>query len=196
MILAHSIRALGYDLIFCGRESVDDQCGLVGPYIAEILNIPYVPGIMKFEMDGTQGRALVHRALERGNREIISCKVPALFTIGKGMNLPRYPSLPGILKAEHQQIETLDVQQLGLAVDPFDPASRLTEWVSLSPPKPRKKTKSSEEVKLSAADRLKRLVKRSDSKEKEDSKVLEGSSDKVFSEFERVMEENGIVFVK
>ena len=32
MILAHSIRALGFDLIFCGRESVDDQCGLVGPY--------------------------------------------------------------------------------------------------------------------------------------------------------------------
>jgi electron transfer flavoprotein beta subunit len=151
---------------------------------------------MKFEMDGTLARALVHRALERGNREIMSCKVPGLFTIGKGMNIPRYPSLPGILEAERQPIETLNIQQLGLAVDPFDPSSRLTEWVSLSPPKPRKKTKSSEEVKLSAADRLKRLVKRSESKEKEDSKVLEGSSDKVFSEFDRVMNENGIVFVK
>jgi electron transfer flavoprotein alpha/beta subunit len=147
-------------------------------------------------MDGTHGRALVHRALERGNREIMSCKVPALFTIGKGMNLPRYPSLPGILKAEHQQIETLDVKRLELPVDPLDRTSNLTEWVSLSPPKPRRKTKTSEEVKLSASDRLKRLVKRSDPKEKEDSKVLEGSSDKVFSEFERVMEENGIVLMK
>jgi electron transfer flavoprotein beta subunit len=195
-IMAHSIRALDFDLIFCGRESIDDQCGLVGPYIAEILKIPYVPGIIKFEMDGVHGKALVHRALEGGNREIMFCKVPALFTVGKGMNLPRYPGLPGILKAEHQRIETLDVKHLELPVDPFDPASSLTEWVSLSPPKPRRKRKSSEEVKLSASDRLKRIVKRSDPKEKEDSKVLEGSSDKVFSEFERVMEENGIVFVK
>jgi hypothetical protein len=100
------------------------------------------------------------------------------------------------LKAEHQQIETLDVKQLELSMDPFDPASSLTATVSLSPPKPRRKAKSSEEVKLSASDRLKRLVKRSDPKEKEDSKVLEGSSDKVFSEFERVMEENGIVLMK
>jgi electron transfer flavoprotein alpha/beta subunit len=149
---------------------------------------------MKFEMDGTRVEHLCIVPL-KGEQEIISCKVPALFTIGKGMNL-RYPSLPGILKAEHQQIETLDVQQLELAVDPLDRTSNLTEWVSLSPPKPRRKTRSSEEVKLSAADRLKRLVKRSDSKEKEDSKVLEGTSDKVFSEFERVMGENGIVFVK
>jgi electron transfer flavoprotein beta subunit len=193
-ILAYSIRDLHYEIIFCGKESVDDQCGLVGPYIAEILKIPYIPGIIRFEMDVTHGKALVHRALERGNREIMACKVPALFTIGKGMNLPRYPSLPGILKAEHQRIETLDVKHLELPVDPFDPASSMTEWVSLSPPKPRRKTKSSEDARLSASDRLKRIVKRSDPKEKEDSKVLEGGSDKVLNEFERVMAENGIVF--
>ena len=193
-ILAYSIQDLRYELIFCGKESVDDQCGLVGPYIAEILKIPYIPGIIKFEMDGGKGKALVHRALERGNREIMACKVPALFTIGKGMNVPRYPNLPGILKAEHQMIEKLEVNHLVLPIDPYDPASNLTELISLSNPKPKRKAKSSEDARLSASDRLKRIVKRADSKEKEDSKVLEGCSDKVLHEFERVMVENGIVF--
>lgn len=191
-ILAYSIRDLHYELIFCGKESVDDQCGLVGPYIAAILKIPYIPGIIKFEMDGARGKALVHRALERGNREIMACKVPALFTIGKGMNIPRYPNLPGILKAEHQMIEKLEVNHLALPMDPFDPVSSLTELISLSNPKPKRKAKSSEDARLSASDRLKRIVKRADSKEKEDSKVLEGGSDKVLHEFERVMVENGI----
>ena len=194
MILANAIRSLQFELIFCGRESADDQCGLVGPYLAEILKIPYVYGIIKFEMDQAKGKALVHRALERGNREIMACKVPALFTVGKGMNIPRYPSLPGILKAEHQQIETLEVKHLELPMDPFDPTSNLTKLVSLSTPKPRRKARSSEDARLSASDRLKRIVKRGDSKEKEDSKVFEGSSDKVLHEFERVMAENGIVF--
>jgi electron transfer flavoprotein beta subunit len=194
MILANAIRSLQFELIFCGRESADDQCGLVGPYLAEILKIPYVYGIIKFEMDQAKDKALVHRALERGNREIMACKVPALFTIGKGMNIPRYPSLPGILKAEQQRIETLEVKQLDLRMDPFDPTFNLTELVSLSSPKPRRKARSSEDARLSASDRLKRIVKRGDSKEKEDSKVFEGSSDKVLHEFERVMAENGIVF--
>jgi electron transfer flavoprotein beta subunit len=194
VILASSIRNLSFELIFCGKESADAQCGLVGPYLAEILKIPYIPGIIKFEMDQANGRTLVHRALEGGNREILSCKVPALFTVGKGMNIPRYPNLPGILKAEHQWIETLEVKRLELPMDPFDPTCNLTELVSLSTPKPRRKARNSEDARLSASDRLKRIVKRSDSKEKEDSKVLEGSSDKVLPEFERVMVENGIVF--
>ena len=193
-ILAYSIRDLQYELIFCGKESVDDQCGLVGPYIAEILKIPYIPGIVKFEMDEARDKALVHRALERGNREIMACKVPALFTIGKGMNIPRYPNLPGILKAEQQRIEKLEVNRLVLPIDPYNPASNLTELIRLSNPKPKRKGKSSEDARLSASDRLKRIVKRADPKEKEDSKVLEGSSDKVLHEFERVMVENGIVF--
>jgi electron transfer flavoprotein beta subunit len=194
MILANAIRSLQFELIFCGRESVDDQCGLVGPYIAEILKIPCVSGIVKFEMDRANGHARVHRALERGNREILVCKIPALFTVGKGINIPRYPNLPGILKAEHQRIETLEVKHLELPMDPFDPTLKLTELVSLSTPKPRRKVRSSENVRLSASDRLKRIVKREDSREKEDSKVFEGSSEQVLLEFERVMGENGIVF--
>ena len=144
MILAYAIRNLHFELIFCGRESADDQCGLVGPYLAEILKIPYVSGMIKFEMVQANGRALVHRALERGNREIMACKVPALFTVGKGMNIPRYPSLPGILKAEHQRVEALEVKQLELPMDPFDPTFNLTELVSVSTPKPRRKARSSE----------------------------------------------------
>ena len=62
------------------------------------------------------------------------------------------------------------------------------------PQSPGNKAKGSEDARLSASDRLKRIVKRADSKEKEDSKVLEGGSDKVLHEFERVIVENGIKF--
>lgn len=194
MSLAYSVRNLPFELILCGREAIDDQAGLVGPYIAEILKIFCVSKVIKIEMDRVNSQVLLQRALERGNREKIVCKIPALLTIERSIKIPRYPTLPGILRAQHQVIEKLELENLKLPMDPFDSALHLLETISLSPPKPMRRAKSSEDSKLSASDRLKSLMKGGDSTKKEDSKVLEGGSGGVLEEFERVLKENGIAF--
>ena len=188
-ILAASLKDLHFDLIFCGREAADDQAGLVGSYIAEILKIPHITRAVRIEVDRARRKLLLQRGVERGNRELMECSLPALVTVEKGMNLPRYPTLPGILRAQSRVIDRWRVGDLGM-----DSIANSTEIVSLSPPKPKAKARGSEEVKLSATDRLKMLMKGGDSKKKEDSKVLEGSSDRVLDELERILRENGIIF--
>jgi hypothetical protein len=91
-------------------------------------------------------------------------------------------------------IERLSVEDLGLPKEVIDPASRWIERVSLSLPKPKTKPRSVEEGKLSASDRLRLLMKGGDSKKKEDSNILEGTSDKILDELERILKENGIIF--
>ena len=193
-ILAASLRNLSFDLIFCGREAVDDQGGLVGPYIAEILRIPHVTRVVKVELDRDRKRLLLQRGIERGNRELMECSLPALVTIERSMSAPRYPTLPGILRAQSQVIERLRMEDLGLPKGVLDRTSHRTEMVSLSLPKPKTKAKGVEEGKLSASDRLRLLMKGGDSRKKEDSNILEGSSDKVLDELERILKENGIIF--
>jgi electron transfer flavoprotein alpha/beta subunit len=105
------------------------------------------------------------------------------------LNLPRYPTLPGILGAQSRGIDHWRKEDLGLSSAPGR-----TELVGFSPPKPKARTRSAEEGKLSASDRLRLLMKGGDSKKKEDSNILEGGSDKVLDELERILKENGIIF--
>lgn len=192
-VLAHSIRNLPFDLVLCGKESIDDQGGLAGPYIAEILKIPFVSRVIKLDVDRENQKVFLHRSVERGNRETMECTMPALFTVERGINIPRYPTLPGILKAQKQKIERLEFARMGLPTDPFDSNSMLTEMIGVSLPKPRKRSRGAEEAKLSASDRLKLMMKGGAAKKKEDTKIFEGGSDRGLDEVERVLKENGIV---
>jgi electron transfer flavoprotein beta subunit len=193
MVLAHSVRTFQFDLILCGREAADNQNSLVGPYIAEQLKIPCLSSVINLEMDRANEILLVQRLLERGNREIIECRVPALVAVAKGMNIPRYPTLPGILKAQHQMIEKLEIEHFGLSMDQIGSASNLTETIRLSSPKPKSKAPSSEDRKPSAADRLSLLTKSADPKKKRSSKLLEGISENILDELERLFKEHGII---
>ncbi len=193
MALAYSIRDRDFELIFCGRRAIDDNGGLVGPYIAEILGIPHISGVIKLEMDRDNEKALVHRAVERGSREVMECTIPALFTVEKGINVPRYPTLPGILRAQNQPIERLEIEDLKLPLKAFSPALNLTETIRLSNPKPKKRTGALADGKLSAFDRLRLVMGGGDTETKGESTLVEGNTDNVLSEIERVLRENGIL---
>ena len=109
-LLAQAIKGRPFDIILCGKEAVDDQNGAVGIELAELLNIPHVPVITKLEIDAT-GMATAHRQIE-GGTEILECPLPALFTCQKGLNLPRYPSLPGIMRAKKKPYEIVSATDL------------------------------------------------------------------------------------
>ncbi len=110
-ILAAMIAREEFDIIFCGKQSVDSDTHQVGPAVAQKLGMPAATFITSFALDGTT--ATVSREAE-GLTETLEIGLPALFTCTKGLNEPRYPSLPGIMQAARKPKEALSLADLGL----------------------------------------------------------------------------------
>ena len=99
-----------YDMIFTGMQSQDRGSAQVGVLTAEILGIPCVTTIVSFEFAG--GRINVRRELEGGVKAVVKVPVPALVTCQLGLNTPRYPTLPNIMKAKKKELLSLPVADL------------------------------------------------------------------------------------
>ncbi|WP_025027973.1 electron transfer flavoprotein subunit beta/FixA family protein [Caldalkalibacillus mannanilyticus] len=129
-VLAAIIKERGFDIILGGNVSVDNGAGQVASRVAELLDIPQVTTITKLTIDGT--KAVVERDVE-GDLEVIETTLPALFTAQQGLNEPRYPSLPGIMKAKKKPLERLGAGDIQVNLDQIKPK---TETVELfTPPK-------------------------------------------------------------
>ncbi|MGH2362298.1 MAG: electron transfer flavoprotein subunit beta/FixA family protein [bacterium] len=126
-VLAAAIKALPHDVVICGKLSTDDNASIVGPALAELLGLPQATAIAHLEVDASATTALVHREVE-GGVEILEVPLPALLTVERSLNEPRYPSLPGIMKAKRKEIKTSTPTDQKVAA-----SSRLTKLVP--PPK-------------------------------------------------------------
>jgi electron transfer flavoprotein beta subunit len=91
-----------YDLIICGRQTIDGDTGQVGPELAENLGIPFIAYVSKIE-EIANGKMRVQRAVEDGY-ETIESPLPAVITVAKEINVPRMPSLRGLSKSRSAQI--------------------------------------------------------------------------------------------
>ena len=131
--LAAVIKDLDYDLIFTGQRGVDDDNGLVGATLAELLDIPQLSLIVKVEVSEDGKTVKVNRPVE-GQTLLIESNLPALITAQKGLNEPRYASLPGIMKAKKKPLEEKTLNDLGLDPAQFGPAARKLTIVKLTPP--------------------------------------------------------------
>jgi len=113
--LTRAINKLGqYDIIICGRQTLDGDTGQVGPELAEMLEIPFVAYVSQIE-EIADGQMQVQRMVEEGH-ETIQTPVPALITVVKEINVPRLPSLRGIARSESAVVPVWTVRELG--VDP------------------------------------------------------------------------------
>ncbi|NWF93481.1 MAG: electron transfer flavoprotein subunit beta/FixA family protein [Syntrophaceae bacterium] len=131
--LASFLKAKPFDLILAGRQAMDDDAGIVGPAVAEILGIPHVHAIIGLEVEDPKKEAKVIREVENG-KEILSCPLPALFTCQKGLNTPRIPLVMNVMKAMKAKIQKLDLAALGLSAADIDiPSTRVRRY--FSPPK-------------------------------------------------------------
>jgi electron transfer flavoprotein beta subunit len=111
--LAKAIKGMNYDLIFCGMRAIDDDSFQVGHILGEFLGLPSIMGVVKFELSGDKKKATVHRQAE-GAIEVLEVPLPAVFGATKGLNEPRYPSLPGIMKAKKKELKPIKPADLGL----------------------------------------------------------------------------------
>lgn len=118
------------DIILAGNVAVDGGSGQVGPRVAEMLRIPQVTTITKLTVDG--GKAVVIRDVE-GDEETLEVSLPVLVTAQQGLNEPRYPSLPGIMKAKKKPLTTLELDDLDL--DEEDVKAKIEKVEIFLPPK-------------------------------------------------------------
>ena len=114
LILATYLKDQEVDLILSGNMTIDGGSGQVGPQVAERLGIPQVTTITKLDINGNV--ATIVRDVE-GDQEIIEVSLPVLVSAQQGLNEPRYPSLPGIMKAKKKPLERLDLDDLDLDED-------------------------------------------------------------------------------
>ncbi|WP_374711302.1 electron transfer flavoprotein subunit beta/FixA family protein [Symbiobacterium terraclitae] len=114
-LLAAWAKGKSFDLLLAGNVSVDTGAGQTALRVAELLGMPHVAAALKLEVAG--GTATVHRDAE-GDTEVVTVSLPALITAQQGLNEPRYPSVPGIMKAKRKQIARLTAADLGVDVAP------------------------------------------------------------------------------
>ncbi len=130
-ILAAYFEDKEVDIILGGNVAIDGASGQVGPRLAELLDIPHVTTITKLEIDGMDVK--IERDVE-GDVEVIETSLPVLVTAQQGLNEPRYPSLPGIMKAKKKPLEELEIDDLDLDEDEVEGKTRTLE-VYLPPEK-------------------------------------------------------------
>lgn len=103
-VLAAVVKDLNADVILGGNVAVDSGAGQVAVRVAELLGINHISTITKLEINGNTVRA--ERDVE-GDLEVIEASLPVLVTAQQGLNEPRYPSLPNIMKAKRKPLDRL-----------------------------------------------------------------------------------------
>ncbi|CAG7657865.1 electron transfer flavoprotein subunit beta/FixA family protein [Paenibacillus allorhizosphaerae] len=114
VLAAYLQRQSSMDLILGGLFSVDQGAGQTAIRVACLLNLPHVSSITKLDIDCAAGTAVAIRDAE-GDSETLEVTLPAVFTAQQGLNEPRYPSLPGIMKAKKKPFHRLTLADLGLS---------------------------------------------------------------------------------
>ncbi|MDF2834835.1 MAG: Electron transfer flavoprotein alpha/beta-subunit [Paenibacillus sp.] len=143
--LAAAIAPLAPDLLLAGLFAVDSGSGSVALQVAERLGLPHASAAVKLSVGSSAELgvdpvasaalvALVERDVE-GDTETVALPLPALITAQQGLNEPRYPSLPGIMKAKRKPLRVVALEELGLGGDGAGLAR--TRRTSLAPPPPR-----------------------------------------------------------
>ncbi|MEW5947442.1 MAG: electron transfer flavoprotein subunit beta/FixA family protein [bacterium] len=156
--LAKAVGSVQFDVILCGKQAVDDDSAQVGQTVAEFLNVPHVSVITKLEIAADGRSAKVTREIE-GGAEIDEVPLPALFTAQKGLNEPRYPSLPGIMKAKKKELKVVGASDLGLDAASVGAAGAKTKTTQLLPPPERQAGKLLEGEPDDLARQLARLLR-------------------------------------
>jgi electron transfer flavoprotein beta subunit len=132
--LAAAIKTLGeYDVIFCGKQAVDEDNAAVGIMLAELLDLPHVSVVSKLEIAEDATCAKAERDIE-GGKEVIELPLPAVLTAQKGLNEPRYPSFRGIRQARKKPFTQWTAGDVGLEPGEVGAAGTRVEVVEVTPP--------------------------------------------------------------
>lgn len=130
-LLAAAIKEQGaVDLVLTGKQSVDDNSGSVYVGVATKLGYRLLSNVTKI-IEIADGTLTAERSVD-GGQETVAVKLPAVISVAKEINNPRYPSFMGIRKANKAQIPTLTPASLGVA-----DSNAQTQWSNIRKPEER-----------------------------------------------------------
>ena len=163
-VLAKVIGPMGFDLIFCGKQGIDFDSAQTGAALAEHLGFAQALIAVGLELGSEAGKLTITRRVEGGD-EVVDVTMPAVISCEKGLNEPRYASLPGIMKAKKKEIRKINLTGIGLSAEQVGEAGSNTRIIRYRPlpSRPECRILSGE-----TADRVKELVRSL----REDSKVV------------------------
>ncbi len=107
----------GVDLVLTGVQAEDDQAGVTGVMLADMFGWPHCTNVVKLELVNDNKGLKLNRELEGGMNEVVEISVPSVLSIQSGINEPRYPTLPGIMKAKKKNLEAKTSADLGTPTD-------------------------------------------------------------------------------
>ncbi len=121
-VIAAFAKDKGFDLIFTGMQSQDRGSAQVGVTVAELLGRTCATTLVDFAC--ADGVVTGKRELEGGMKGVVKFALPALVTCQLGLNIPRYPTLPNIMKAKKKEFVVVPVAEL-LAAEPMTVTEKL-----------------------------------------------------------------------
>jgi len=121
-----------FDLILCGKQSIDNDAGEFGPALAECLDVPHVGAATHLELSDDGTRLTARRSGESAD-ETVECSLPAVVTCERGLAEPRYVALTRLMRAKRSPIQVLTLAELGVSIR----SEARCEVVSLDSPPPR-----------------------------------------------------------
>ena len=147
------------DIVFTGKEAIDSEGFQTMYRLAAALDMPAASGVEAFSLE--QNRVIVECDLEAGTRQVIEMPLPCVVGCGKGLNKPRYPTLPAIMKARKKEVKQIDLHDLNLQ----EPAGSI-EILELKPAVEERHPKEVRGTPQEIADKLVRILR-------EEAKVIE-----------------------
>jgi electron transfer flavoprotein beta subunit len=146
------------DLVLCGDSASDWSSGIVGPTLAERLDLPQITGVNQIvaTADGDRVTFQVTRKLERGYRELLAAQLPLLITVTSDLNEPRYPSLPAHVAALRASIPVHDPLPL-LATTDYEETDE-TVLLEMHVPRPRPRRIVAPQSQHSAFERIGEII--------------------------------------
>lgn len=188
--LSKVCKKLDHTLILCGHMSLDTSVAQVHAFLAEMLAIPRVTGVVGLEVM-SQKRFRLWRRLEGGRRQVIECPLPALLAIDPLAGHPRYASEFNLMQAAGTEIQQLTLANICLSQTDISPQASLVRVASLSTPKPRVKKIYTPDSSMSASQRIGYLLSGGTTGRKQ-SNLLEGTADYLASQIAEYLTREGI----
>jgi len=128
--LAAVVKGLNADLILGGKQAIDGDMAAVMASVAEFLDLPQIYNVSSMEMAADGKKATVSRRIE-GGEEVYDVTLPAVMTCEKGLNEPRYASLPGIMKAKKKEIKEMNLAATGLSAADIKSKVKINKYLPL-----------------------------------------------------------------
>ncbi len=136
-VLSQAIKKIGkFDVVITSTGTTDAYTGIVGPSLAEFLDIPQITYASKVTISGN--KLTVDRLMDEGV-ETVECDLPALLTVAREINQPRFPTLIQIMSAGKKELLEWNAQALGIDAQFVGKSGSAVEVKELSVPKSARK---------------------------------------------------------